>query len=207
MDNDTAVVAKEQLLPVPAELESRVEKFVNLMEEGVQTRDALAQSNLTPQQVAVVVCKRPQIKKRIELIREIDAEKRRMYVRETEERAMQLIRGDESVETHEEFESGPKGDTTRKKTIKRSVSHDKLMEKMLDLDAEYRKSKNGESGAAANGIVAVAVHFHGIDLERMKQGNTEHMEGATAAIINIQANKQSQADRESEVIEPIMEEK
>ena len=56
-----------------------------------------------------------------------------------------------------------------------AMTHDKLMEKILDLDPEYRKSRSGE-GKECGSVVAVAVHFHGVDMEKMRRGNTEVIE-------------------------------
>ena len=189
----TTTLAKPEapLLPVPADLLARGEAFVALLETGADTRKALADANLTPQQASFVLARRPLLKARAESMRETDAIRHGLYSNEAEELAMARIRSDVVVEETVEVEDGPDGETRKTKTVTKPVSHDKLHERMLDLHADFRKARAGEDKGGAGQLVAIAVHIHGVDMAAMARGNSAVVEGSTEAALDAAKRRQA----------------
>jgi len=192
----------EVLLPVPADLEARVVKFVAMVEDGEKTATALAECNLTPTQAALVLSRRPELQKRKESVRAALVEKRRVIVEAVEDRAFQQVMGDdeviESTVTEDGFDKdGAPTTTVTKKTQRRSVSHDNLTIQLLQLDAEHRKAKQGE-GNSGPALVAVNVQFNGIDLSAFQRGNSQIVEVTAISIVDAGLLKEGNSEGKGE---------
>ena len=189
----------EILLPVPQDLEARGNRFVELLEQGFRTHDALIQCELTPEQAGLVLARRPALQKRKESVRSALVEKRKVMVEAVEDRTYRQVMGDQEVLESTETEEGTDEDgnavsKTKTKRQTRTVSHDNLAIQLLGLDPEHRKVKGGDSGQVAN-VVAVKVEFHGVDVDALRKGNSSN---ASATIVT-ELNKRIPTDSDEPV--------
>ena len=183
------------MLPVPADLEARVISFVALVEAGEKTHAALTACNLTPEQAGLVLARRPELQKRKESVRTALVEKRKVMVESVEDRVFQQVMGDEEVETTEEEGVDKDGNAvSKKKTRRRTVSHDNLAIQILGLDAEHRKVKQGDAGGGSQ-VVSLNVQFNGIDFAAFKRGNSEAVRNMTIDVVE-DGLKQERSDAE-----------
>ena len=167
-----------ELLPVPDGMEPKAEVFVKVVENGGMIKTAMERSGLTIDEAAMVIARRPELKQRMHVARKTTSERRLLSIQMTEERAMDIINTDKvDDEIDEESDSEKSGHSSKKKRIKRDVRHlnHKLIEKMLDLDPEHQRAKmgGGPANAAVGAMVSVNVIFKGVDLDKMKHGNSD----------------------------------